>query len=98
MCNRVSSNNYFSNNKLTKALAFLLRNEKSINTKQINYSFPKENKSLLFSYQLVKLKFYINYSLVPVAAFAATSKKEQTCMTYLHGAKVFADSPQKVGG
>ena len=53
--------------------------------KQMNYLFLEENKSLLFSYPLVKLKFYINYSLVPVAIFAATSKKEQTCMIYLHG-------------
>ena len=68
-----------------KTLAFLLRNKKSINH-ETNYSFPEENKSLLFSYPLVKLQFYINYSLVPVAVFAATSKKEQTCMIYLHGA------------
>ena len=83
MCSEVSSNNYFNNNKLPKTLAFLLTNEKSINHKQINYLFLEKNKSLLFSYPLVKLKFYINYSLVPVAIFAATNKKEQTCTIYI---------------
>ena len=67
-----------------KTLVFLLRNEKSINH-EINYSFLEKCKSLLFSYPLVNLKFNINYSLVPIVVFAATSKKEQTCMTYLHG-------------
>ena len=83
---QVFNNNYFNNNKLTKTVTFLLRNEKSINHKTINYSFPEENKSLLLSYLPGKLKFYIDYSLVPVALFAATSKKEQTCMMYLHRA------------
>ena len=31
-----------------------------------NFLFLEENKFLLFLYPLVKLKFYINYSLVPV--------------------------------
>ena len=76
MCSQVSSNSYFSNSKLTKTLVFLLRNKKSI-MKQINFLFPEEKIFLLFWYPLVKLKFYINYSLVPVGVFATTSKKNK---------------------